>query len=172
MLEVLTSRPRAGIACGSTRAGRSREAKSSGHYSRGAQRFFYSTRSLDDGAISVPSNGLYQHRQLSLLLHLRSRSNQTLGRASPHTTRPIRPVSCLLVSTLPNNRAIGSKSVLQGRSNLAVRGVTCTCHAHVLVVTTRAVCSARPLLEFADSAPSFPCKRPGCFTNPCCRAAA
>ena len=134
---------------------------------------FHSTRSLDDGAIAVPSNALYQHWQLSLLLHLLSRSNQTLGRASPHTTRPIRPVSCLLVSTLPNIRAIGSELRLQGRSNLAARGVTCACHAHVHVATTRAVCVAHilPSLEFADSSP-FPCTRSGCFENPYCEATA
>lgn len=134
---------------------------------------FHSTRSLDDGAIAVvPSNALYQHRQLSLLLHLLSRSNQTLGRASPHTTRPIRPVSCLLVSTLPNIRAIGSELRLQGRSNLAARGVTCACHAHVHVATTRAVCSAHPSFAKTRGLESFPCTRSGCFENPYCEATA
>jgi hypothetical protein len=32
--------------------------------------------------------------------------------------------------------------LLQGRSNLAARGVACACHAHVHVATTRAFCSA------------------------------
>ena len=111
---------------------------------------FHSTRSLDDGAIAVPSNALYQHWQLSLLLHLLSRSNQTLGRASPHTTRPIRPASCLLVSTLPDIRAIGSELRLQGRSNLAARGVTCACHAHVHVAMTRAWHGTHPSTASAD----------------------
>jgi hypothetical protein len=135
---------------------------------------FHSTRSLDDGAIAVPSNALYQHWQLSLLLHLLSRSNQTLGRASPHTTRPIHPASCLLISTLPNIRAIGSELRLQGRSNLAARGVTCACHAHVHVATTRAACVALilPSLKFADSSPFLVHARSGCFANPYCRATA
>jgi len=122
----------------------------------------HSTRSLDDGAIAVPSNAPYQHRQLSLLLHLLSRSNQTLGRASPHTTRPIRLVSCLLVSTLPNIRIAPAGSQQSGstRCHLCL-SCTCACGDD-----QGSVCSAHPSFAKICGLESFPCTRSGCFANP------
>lgn len=43
------------------------------------------------------------------------------------------------VNRFPDNHAHGSASILQGLSNLAARGVTCACHAHVHEATTRVV---------------------------------
>ena len=125
---------------------------------RAARNGFSSTSSLDDGAIAVPFNGCTK-RQLSRLLHSRSQ-NQTNPWTCVSACVPSH-TPCLLVSTLSDIRAIGSESVLQGRSNLAARGVTCACHAHVRVATTRALCSAHPSQGFPERGPFLANIRPG-----------
>lgn len=132
---------------------------------------FHSTKSLDDGAIAVPSNVLYQHGQLSLLLHLLSRSNQTLGRASPHTTRPIRPVSCLSrlhPSKHPRDRLrIAPAGSQQSGSTRCHLCLSCTCACGDDQGSVR---SAHPSFARIRGLESFPCTRSGCSANPHCRA--
>lgn len=125
---------------------------------RAARNGFPSTRSLDDGAITVPFNGCTKRQAITATAFtIPNQSNPwtcVSARVPSHTP-------CLLVSALSNIRAIGSESVLQGRSNLAARGVTCACHAHVRVATTRALCSAHPLQGFTERGPFVVHTRPG-----------